>query len=40
MNTKCRSLEFYAIKWTFDTSKLDQKEYTTLEDGAVEEDEA
>ncbi len=38
MSTKCKSLEFYAVKWDLDTSALDQKEYMDLDDAMFEED--
>jgi len=40
MNHKCRVLELYSIKWNFDISCIDKREFEKLEDGQVEEDES
>ena len=39
MNNKCRTIELYAIKWEFDRSNINQKDFDKLEDAIVEEDE-
>ena len=36
MNQKCRSLEFCAIKWEFDLSNINMKEYDKLDDGKTD----
>lgn len=39
MNQRCRQLEFYAVKWEFDMSKINMNEYERLDDKIFEDDE-